>query len=138
MSSKLTIAKVIVQDSDNKILVLRRSSTHPRYALQPDLPGGEVERHESIEQGAARELIEEIELTLNVDSFKLLATKAATKNKDYYLLLAHIEQHPKINLSWEHSDHSWKTKQEILEANYPDNLDDFYQFFLETIKTLET
>jgi 8-oxo-dGTP pyrophosphatase MutT (NUDIX family) len=55
------IATTICRDREGRILVLRRSGTHPRFAGCYDvLVGGAVNVGESYEQAAARELAEEL------------------------------------------------------------------------------
>ena len=42
-----TIAKVLIKDKENNILILRRSITHPNNPHHFDLPGGEIEENET-------------------------------------------------------------------------------------------
>jgi 8-oxo-dGTP pyrophosphatase MutT (NUDIX family) len=41
------VAKALLVDTNGKILLLRRSGTHPHFAYHLDFPGGEVEHHEA-------------------------------------------------------------------------------------------
>lgn len=59
MARLVRSAKVIVLDASGRALLLRRSGTHPKFALAPDLPGGEIAPDETYEAGGLRELFEE-------------------------------------------------------------------------------
>lgn len=54
------IANAILRNSHNEILVLRRSKERLMFPLCWDLPGGHINRNESLEDGLAREVKEEI------------------------------------------------------------------------------
>lgn len=52
---------VIIRDQDGKILIMKRLGSHaPVYSI----PGGSLERGETFEQGAIREMDEELGITI--------------------------------------------------------------------------
>jgi 8-oxo-dGTP diphosphatase len=70
--NSISCAKIILRDESGKILVLRRGKTHPKYPLFLDLPGGEVEPGEVIEQALSREIKEETGLSVGPSAMQLL------------------------------------------------------------------
>lgn len=130
-----TIAKVLVYGPNSKILCLMRSKSHPRYALQPDLPGGEVENGESITSAIARELKEETGVSLTPDSFTQVYKQQATPNKIYVLFQVRVKELPNIRLSWEHSDYSWLSEKEMLSAKLPNDIDNYYSMVMKYLRS---
>lgn len=127
----LTIAKVLLSGKDGKLLILTRSDSHPRYAGHNDLPGGEVEEGEDIFSAVARELAEETGIILEAEILNKIHSVQVSSNKTYALLTADTLRNPEIILSWEHSDYSWKTIEEILNEPLPDGVDDYYQMVVD-------
>jgi 8-oxo-dGTP diphosphatase len=123
-------AKVVVIDADGKALLLRRSGTHPRYALDADIPGGTIEENETIEAGLVRELQEETGITAAETDLRLLYTMTfdaipgISINRLLYGL--QIDQSsPDVQLSWEHDRFSWVPVAELkgLERPYQTGVD---------------
>lgn len=121
-------AKIIIIDKHDRALVLRRSSTHPRLALQSDLPGGVIEDKESIEQGLVREILEETGLSVPAESLKLVYSFTRSLfgwsvNRLLYAVRI-AETAPEIAISWEHDDYSWKPIDELsgLELPYQEGI----------------
>lgn len=125
----LNVSKVVVRRaSDGKYLLLRSGKweERPDRSQQPDLPGGVVEAGERIEEGAARELLEEtgIEVAPNdlalvyAMSFKSDRDNAAINRLIYFLELQHD---PEVKLSWEHEEFQWVEADELrsLEIREP-------------------
>jgi 8-oxo-dGTP pyrophosphatase MutT (NUDIX family) len=75
------VVKVLVIDAHGQGLILYRSGTHPRFAHQPDLPGGTVEPSEDFVTALQREILEEISIPTQPDQFKKLFAKV--RSTDY-------------------------------------------------------
>ncbi len=104
-------AKVIVRDTSDCILIVRRSSTHQYVPLTNDLPGGQVEAGETMVEGLIRELSEETGISVDLSKLTLLASNK-TKNfygKDYEIELYElvVDSRPVITTSFEHDSYSW-------------------------------
>lgn len=123
-------AKVLIIDSDNDVLVLRRSSTHPWSALAPDLPGGIIETDEELAVGAAREVFEETGLEIDADKLVVLHEMKNIKFHDVFINRViygvRLESvRPTVTISWEHDRFDWLKPEAIqgIEATNQAGLD---------------
>ena len=115
-------AKAVILRSDKKMLVLRRSQTHPSDAGQPDLPGGVIEPGEEPLDTLIREIKEETGVVVNSDSIKLVYENTSTKDDSFirHLYLIKFDKEPKIKLSWEHDKYEWMEVEHLakIEEKY--------------------
>lgn len=127
---KKTVAKVLVKNKSEFYLLLYRGNTHPNFPGHPDLPGGEVECGETVKEAVARELLEEIGITISPDK---LEEAFAKEHADvvHVLFLLPIDNNVPVQLSWEHKSHKWLTRDEITSAAIPEGADPYYLDFLE-------
>lgn len=126
------VAKALIYNQQGQVLVLTRSDTHPRYPLHDDLPGGEVEPGEANDLGMQRELDEEIGISFDANSLKLLATTLHKSTMTYLLYEGTLTDNSQVvTLSWEHSDYRWSTIDELIQTQQPENVDSYFQFVLE-------
>lgn len=112
----LKVAKAFIFNEKGQILILVRSSTHPRYPFGIDLPGGIVENNESSRHAAIREIREEIGIKTN--HLKLLFKQPSSDGK-YIHILYEMQISPNediITISWEHSGYKWMDIKELLDA----------------------
>lgn len=117
-------AKVLVIDKEGNVLILRRSETHPTAAFEPDLPGGIVEEHETIEEGVIRELREETGMILHenqiIDAHEKITENFGLTHVDRDLFIVHIDSvKPDITISWEHDKYDWIPIHEVTGLEYP-------------------
>jgi len=123
----LRSAKILVIDNNNNVLVLRRSETHPTAAFEPDLPGGVVEKGETTEQGAVRELLEETGILLDISNI-VNPSETVKETKGPYeierdLFVVYIDdEKPEVTLSWEHDQYSWVPIHELKGLEDPTQL----------------
>lgn len=110
-----TIAKVLIQNEAGNYLILYRNN-HPRFGNSIDLPGGTVEKGERLEDGAIREVKEECGITLAEKDLNLLVStrKYSRMRNAYNLYRAVIAGEPTVELSWEHSEYTWLSRDELL------------------------
>jgi mutator protein MutT len=129
------IAKALVTDQKNQILVLRRSGTHPRFAYQPDFPGGIVEDNETAQVGVVREIEEEVGLQFLPESMKLVYEKQPSDDRLYLLFTVQASEiQPEIHISWEHDQYTWLTRDELLNQPLPEHADRYYLAVLEYLR----
>ena len=103
-----TIVKSLIYDDADNVLVLVRSNTHPRYADEEDLPGGELEGSEVPVVSALREIHEETGLLIEPSEAHEVLRKKVEPNTTHILFRCKIHSlKPSIELSWEHKSYEW-------------------------------
>jgi 8-oxo-dGTP diphosphatase len=125
------VAKALITDNAGRILVLRRSSTHPRFAHHLDFPGGEVEQDESESEAVAREILEESGLQIPPASLELAHQRQMPDETTHLIFRTNLAvASPRIILSWEHDEHEWITPAQLLKRPAPSSADSFYETIL--------
>ena len=114
------VAKVIIINDDNRVLMLKRSDYMDKFAGEWDLPGGHIQVGEKFETGMKREVKEETGLTIGDCTFV-----GKIDNLDFYYC-----QYPEkpIKLSHEHTAFRFFSKN---------NLDPSGKFEKMALKALE-
>jgi 8-oxo-dGTP pyrophosphatase MutT (NUDIX family) len=118
-----TVAKAVIVDSENRVLMLTRSKYHKKYAGELDLPGGHLKENESLNKGLEREVKEETGLDILYPAFF-----KKVKNKHFYH--ARYDSQP-INISDEHVDYGFYSKEELNPKK------DFQKIAIEVLEMLE-
>ena len=126
------VAKTLLFDKDDRILVLYRGRTHPRYAHHPDFPGGEVEQGESSAEAISREIQEETGLVIDAEFISEAHVKEIDDELTHVICKTFINtSQPTIDLSWEHEGFEWLTLDELKTMEHPEGADDYYLSVLE-------
>lgn len=116
-------AKVVILDKNGDALVLRRSGSHPKEALQPDLPGGVTEDGETFEVGLAREILEETGIVVKPDQLILVYTTTHRyfgKSVSRLLYAVRLQEvAPHVAISWEHDEFSWQPIGNVKDMEPP-------------------
>jgi 8-oxo-dGTP pyrophosphatase MutT (NUDIX family) len=99
------VAKIVIVDNKNRVLLLKRSNYHKKFAGELDLPGGHLKMNEPLLKGLQREVQEETGLEIN--NATLYKQK---KNKSYFY--ANYDSQP-IKLSREHTDYAFYSKDQL-------------------------
>jgi 8-oxo-dGTP diphosphatase len=117
MSQTFAVAKALVVNN-NKILILRRSSSDVRRPLQWDIPGGAIEEGEDIKQACVREIAEESGIVLKATGCKTIyaATELVENEASAtWIYLRITSRSTDVVLSNEHDQARWVTLDEALE-----------------------
>ncbi len=113
-------AKILLIDKDKKILILRRSLSHPIWPHHLDFPGGIIEKGETPKQAIIREVLEETKLKIDINQLKLIFKKRRITGFMLYAYEYHIDvNQPKIELSWEHDKYNWMSRKELIATKFP-------------------
>lgn len=129
------VAKVLIYDADDNILVLRRSGTHPTYAYQPDFPGGIIEPDEDILTGLVREVQEEAGITIDPSTLKPAFTNKAVGKWTRHLYTVRIaDSRPSVTISWEHDQYTWLPVSQVLQKPADPDTDSYYTHAIEWLK----
>ncbi len=112
-----TVAKVLVINTEGKLLVLRRSATDERRPLQWDYPGGFVEPGEDLKAAAIRETLEEAGISL--DHVELIHAHSEVRpdrglSGSWLTFVAFVDATPEVTLSFEHDRYKWDEPQALL------------------------
>ena len=118
-----SVAKALLIDADNQMLVLRRSETHPTLAGQSDLPGGVIDRGEEPGEALIREIYEETGLSVDFFALKLVYSGTEFYKSSYIRMLYVVRldtSAPKVRLSFEHDQTKWLPISELakIEKDY--------------------
>lgn len=118
MKSKV-IAKAVVLNIADQVLLLRRSQTDTRRPGEWDFPGGGIEEDEGEDMtaGVACEITEEAGLNVPVTDLRLVyaATELYDDNSVTRLLYAGRVGDSQVTLSFEHDDFKWVDIDTALE-----------------------
>jgi len=130
----LKVAKVLFKNPEGKYLVLFRNN-HPIFGNAMDLPGGTLEKGETLEEAAIREVYEESGIRLNHDQLRLIEkTRRYSRVGTQFALYAVLaKDSPEVTLSWEHADYKWVTKEDLLQGA-KDTRDHFLQMTVDNIE----
>ena len=111
MQKSATIALI----SNNKLLLLRRGQSAPWMPGRYCLPGGKLEKNESLINCALRELNEETGIVLNETLTPVTISYNSYYSKIVYMLLS--KNGFNVNLNWEHDHYVWASYSESLSMS---------------------
>ena len=125
----IKFSNVFIVDKDNKILILRRTNSHPTRPLALDLPGGGLEEGEDFVTAVIREVKEETNIELNPKDLKLIRCRKLNlpeRGLEGAIFIARIvSNNVRISLSEEHDEYYW------VGHNALKNLPEFHQDSLD-------
>lgn len=114
-----TVARTLVFNEHDQVLLLTRSKTDEHAPGRLDLPGGSVENGEGFVEAAARETHEEVGISIPVNEFQLVYAgtgKSHNSRKTIHrLLFTARTSETTVQLSDEHSDYEWVSLDEAIE-----------------------
>lgn len=130
----LIVAKTIIFNQDGKLLRLRRSKDDDHRPGGADLPGGKIDEGEGIIDGAVREVLEEIGISLDPDAMHLSFSYChvayntdakADVNVVWLGFMTKLSNTPELTLSHEHESYDWLNIDESLVDNDSTSLEKF-------------
>ena len=123
--------KILLRNQEKKILIVRRSSTHPTKPHEWDLPGGHVEEGENLKEQILRELREETGIAIS--ELKIIGAESAhTNDGEYVVQIAYAGEvgHEEVTLSYEHDEFKWVTPAEFVTEISNDRFRRFLEAFV--------
>lgn len=130
----LIVAKTIIFNEECKLLRLRRSDDDDHRPGGTDLPGGRLDDGEGIIEGATREVLEEIGVSLDPGAMHLsfsycqVAYNTDAKgdvNVVWLGFITKLAKVPALTLSHEHKSYEWLTIDDALMGNDSSSLAKF-------------
>ena len=119
----------MVKDSEKVAKVIIKRGRTALFLQKPtgewELPGGHIHLGEKSKIGAKREVMEETGIRISK-----LKTIVVTKN---FKLYAAMPRNSKVNLSDEHTDYTWVTKQQVKQLKLSNSTKINLKFILDTI-----
>ncbi len=118
----LLVTKVLLKNKD-KYLAIKRAP-NDRYGQGDwDLPGGKMEKNESVKQSLVSEVREETGIIIKEEDISKVSSifDQSSEHKKYkgywYILMCFFATTTEFNvvLSEEHTDYKWVTKDELLK-----------------------
>jgi 8-oxo-dGTP pyrophosphatase MutT (NUDIX family) len=134
------VAKLLVIDQKNNVLLLRRGTTHPHFPGHYDLPGGEVDGNEAPHDAVVRELKEETGLVIDrsLVNHRFSKQYATVEHILYEVSLPADVSAQDITLSWEHQAYEWRPLNAVLHDTLTSDLDRYYVDVIEHMRDQPT
>ena len=117
--NKKEVASAFVINSEDKVLIIRRTKTAPSKAGYWEIPGGRMDsKDKDAKETATRETKEEAGLTVS-DLVEISIVQSDNKTKHYYATKTYtgsvvLEPNPQTDIL-EHDDYKWVSIEEIEE-----------------------
>lgn len=123
MNQRVSVAGLI--ESDQKILVVRRSQNEGFLPGIFELPGGKLEFGETLENAVHREIKEETNLEVSikslVDARSYLSKGDSQHNIELIYLVVPAVRGQEVKLGKEHDLHLWINREDIESLTLPSN-----------------
>ncbi len=107
------VMKIVLENSEGKILMIKRSMKSKIAAGKWEFPGGKVDPGENFIEGLVREVQEETNLSIIVDNTLDAFQAEAPTSIFVYLLMHGITKSGTLHLSDEHMDAIWITREKL-------------------------
>jgi len=113
---------------EGKYLILKREPNTKVYPNTWDFPGGRLELLESLSDGLEREVREETGLGIKISNPIFTFSEVINEIPLVFIVYScQIEGEERINLSEEHTEYRWASKEEILKLD----IEKFLRAYLE-------
>lgn len=118
-------SSVLLQNSEGKVLILKRGAAAPWMPNKWGLPGGKIKSGETPEQAAFRETQEEISAIPNNLN---MVGKVNYPDCTLYLFKGIIEDEPKLN--YEHSSFAFVNKDDVIKYDCVPDLESMIKKYI--------
>jgi 8-oxo-dGTP pyrophosphatase MutT (NUDIX family) len=114
--------KGVIFNNNNEVLIIFKSEIEDINPNTADIPGGRLEFKETLEEGLAREIREEVGLEVEIIA-PSRAWSMVKEDKDLQLVgityLCYTKENTEILLSEEHTSAKWVPVNKIFNGEYP-------------------
>ena len=100
-----TVAKVVIIDNKDRVLLLKRSNYMNKFAGEWDLPGGHLKDNESLFEGLEREVEEETGLSIS-------EPKLISIDNNLHFFYCNYDSQP-VKISHEHTEYRFFDKNDL-------------------------
>lgn len=100
-----TVVKVVIVDSKDRVLFLKRSNYMEKFAGEWDLPGGHLKGNESLFEGLEREVEEETGLSIS-------EPKLISIDNNLHFFYCNYDSQP-VKISHEHTEYRFFDKNDL-------------------------
>ena len=122
---------------DDKLLLLQLSPRKSESGAW-GVPAGKLEKNETLESAAKRELFEEtgisIEKYSQVQSLGALYIRKPEVDYTFHLFRIHLDQVPTVYLSDEHQNYRWATSEDIEEMPLMEGAREALQYYRAALR----
>jgi 8-oxo-dGTP diphosphatase len=114
------VSKCVLLNSEKKFLILKRTDYKKDGTGDLwDIPGGSVDQDEEVNSAVKREVLEELQLTLNNPKVFAVDSGKGTPSGYYIFTIFHcLDYSGELTLSEEHSEYKWISIDEIDNYDY--------------------
>lgn len=129
--------KVIVRNKSGKYLLLRSGEwpERPDRSLGPDLPGGELNKDETFEQGAVRELFEETGIVVDGSELRPIFLDSHINvvniSVNRVIFLVNVPDQIDVKLSWEHIEYQWVSGKDLINRKWNSGYEVMFEYLIE-------
>lgn len=132
----ITAVGVVIINSKKKILIAKRKPDKP-MPNKWEFPGGKLEENETLEECGIREVKEELDLDIRIDSYLGFEDLKHKEQKFcLHIYTAHLINEIQMLKLNEHTDSAWIAMSELFDYDLPANKLKFIKKLQENIKTL--
>jgi len=117
--------RVLLKDSDGKILILKRSTDSKTNPGKWELPGGKVNPEESFDHALIREVYEETNLKIELDHVVGACEQNLHIIRAVHIIMSGKIVEGKLSLSREHEGYAWIFIETLSDYELADWLEDY-------------
>ncbi len=117
--------RALLTDDDGKILILKRSVDSKTNPGKWELPGGKVDQGESFDKALIREVYEETNLKISLDSVVGTSQQNLPLIRAVHIIMSGKIVDGELNLSSEHEGYAWEFIENLKDYELADWLEYF-------------
>lgn len=117
--------RALITDEDGKILILKRSADSKTNPGKWELPGGKVDQGEPFDKALIREVYEETNLKISLDTVVGASQQNLPLIRAVHIIMSGKIVEGELTLSSEHEGYAWEFPENLKDYELADWLDYF-------------